>query len=230
MFPNTVKIFSDKKENALFDEQENSKLASNPQYAKLGATLMEGIPYLDNAVNAILTATTPKVPKPTYIKPENLETDINVNDQINDVNRAVDANNRGIENNTNNSTAARNAMTLNRLKGVELKSKIKTNEQNAEMQLRNRDAMNRQQVGQTNAYIDNQYKNDQLARKGQIQSRISANVSNLADDVIEKRNFSEATRYNNESLAAVKSMFDNGVTNRADMSMQAILELLRNKR
>ena len=225
MSNNTVKRrigIVDSKEDILYKEQEMSKVpATTSSSFALGGGLNSFTPYIDNLVNGILTATTPKLQSPVYTKARELDTDVNVSSQIGDVNEAVDANTKTILENTSNSAAARNAITRTRLRGVSEKGKIRQYKENAESQLKNRNQFNKQQIDASNNYVRNNFNTQQVARQGAIQSRISENFSNLAGDFVDKRNFNEAKRYNNEQLSAIKSMYNNsnGVMDRADNRM-----------
>ena len=228
-----IEILNSKEEN-LFKEQQmkngnkgGTKFEEGGEPSGFAKALEAGLPYLDNVVNAGLTLFTPKISKPTYIKPRKLETKVNVNDRINSVNNAVDSSTRFIADNTNNSTTARTAITAARLKGAGIKAGIYANKDNTETQLKNADIRNRQQIDSINAQKTDANNQLQTARQGEIQSRISANVANLADDAITKKNFDESKRYNNEQLAAVKSMFNNGVTTRTDVLLQNMLRKLQ---
>ena len=221
----------DSKEDRLFEEQEASKegMDENKKMA-LGGVIRDTMPYVDNITNALLTLNTPKVAQPSYIKPRKMQTEININDKVGEVNQAVASSNRFIEGNTTNSTAARNAITVSNLKGVEAKGRIAAQKDNIESQLKNQDAQNRTRVDAINAGKTDQYNAMQTARQGAIQSRISANAANLADDYIESRNFNETQQYNDEELSALKAMYNPGVVGRTEARQQEILAELRKKR
>lgn len=212
----------DKKENELFAHQENSKQNNNimktPKKLKKGGLakfLNNAAPYFDNVVNAFLTLNTPKVPKPIIQNPANLKTTYNANPALKDVDDAVNASTKFIENNTSNSAAARANITATRLKGGTEKARIRAHKDNVETQMHNVDAMNRQQVNANNlAKVD---KNNQMnmMRHNDIQTRISDNVANLSEDFANKKQADIYQKYHDERSHIAAQMYNDGTTRRA---------------
>ena len=209
----------DAKEDAFYQEQESLK-SSEPTmgYYDLGGVLDSVSPYVDNIANAVLTLATPKLRKPVTMRHSELNTKVNVTDQLNDINKAVDSSADFIMKNTSNSASARNAIAKTRLQGAAQKAKVRAYKENAETQLENANIRNKQFVDARNSAILNRFNDQQTARQGAIQSRISQNFSNLAGDYVDRRNSENIRDYNNKKLAIVKSMYKNGsgVVQRAD--------------
>jgi len=235
----------DAKEDALFQHQEANKteptvvgkadlgdfiderrtgLGSRGDFGNNDTTLAKPeskfgkyAPYLDNVMNAILTATSPKVPKPVTQRIVPLKTKVNVTPQVNAVTRAVDSASRNIKQSSSNSNTARNEITSVRLKGAEEKAKIMANKQNVEAGLHNQNVQNAQNISRQNLGIVNQYQDKAFARSNDIQSRISDNASNLAGDFIDKRNFDAQTKYDDERLEIARQTTVGGTALRADL-------------
>jgi hypothetical protein len=208
----------DKAENLLFEHQEISKGQQEPSNSlatggKL-STFEEVAPYIDNITNAILTSNTPKVAEPTIQKQIPLKTKFNATPQLAGVDRAVNSAVTNIDNNTSNSNTARNEIAAVKLKGSQQKASINANKENVETQLHNQNTRNTQQVNARNLNSIENNNNKKLARVGDIQSRISANASDLASDVIEKRNFDAQEEYRDERVDIAQRTYLGDTTRR----------------
>lgn len=179
------------------------------------SSLEKYAPFMDNITNAFITANTPNIPKPTIEPIIPLKTRINVNPQLNDINQSVEKSSEFIKRNTSDSNAARQAITKTRLKGADAKAKIRANKANVEANLYNANVRNAQQItGRNYAKVD-RFNMGVMQRQDEIGSRISANISNLSDDIISNRNYKDAIRYNKERLDIAKQMYNQGTTRRA---------------
>jgi len=224
----------DNKENTLFLEQETSKMKSSTNKLA-GGGFMAGLeaasPYIDNVANGILTAFTPKVAKPNFLKPRKLNTDYNVNPQLTEVNNAVDSSVNNIENNTSNSNTARNNITSTRLKGAGEKAKILANKENVENDLKNQNTQFQMQTEGVNNRIRDQYNNDTIARAGSMREEASANIADVQNNIITGQNNKAEEEYNDKALSYVQDIYKtSGVGNRSDASALELLKLLQQKR
>jgi len=213
----------DSKEDKLFEQQETSKMGYGGKKLQAGGFLQNFMPYADNIVNAGLSFLTPKVPKPNLVKPRKLNTNINVNPQLNAVSRAEDAAKNTILNNTNNSAVARNAITRARLQGSEQKANILGRKENQETQLRNRNTMFQTQTDQANAAKMDQYNQMKMGRSSAILSNISQNIADASKDWTEQQNFSAKKDFNTKQLAALLASGDFG---EGDVLMRRFKEIL----
>lgn len=211
----------DKEEDALFAHQEATKTKARTSVMEEGGWLKKGaeaiVPYLDNVTNAILTSKSPKVPEPVLQIPTSLKTKVNVNPQLNEVTKAVESTADFIQGNTSNSASARNAITKARLEGSAQKANIKANKENAETQLYNANVQNAQQITARNLNTINDTSAKKFARANDIQSRVSANIANLAGDFVDKKNFDAEQAYNKERLDIARQYDTNGTSLRADL-------------
>lgn len=214
----------DKEEDALFVHQELSKtkktspiMADGGNTSKFAKGLEAAIPYLDNVTNAILTATSPKVPNPVLQKAIPLNTRYNVQPQLNEVDDAVNAGSKFIKDNTSNSAVARNEITSARLQGSRAKADIHSNQFNVETQLKNRNTQHIANITANNINTVNDNNTKKFARANDIQSRISANVSNAVGDYVDKKNFDAEMDYNKERLDVARQYDTAGTSLRADL-------------
>lgn len=220
--------FIDKKENELFMMQEASKLPNNSnKLAKGGfAKAMDyAMPFVDNITNAILTADTPRINKPQLQTPVSLKTDVNVNPQLRGVKDAVKATTDSVLANTSNSATARTAIGATRLAGAKQTGNILANKENTENQLINQERLANVNIGAQNLSKLNQYQDKNLARLGDMQGRISANVANLAGDFVDKRDFAAKEAFQKEQLKVIGNTYDvKGTTGRADLNNTILVD------
>lgn len=221
-----------KAENILFAKQEADKGNTHESnyMAKGGDFNIEKLtPYIDNIGNAILTANTPKIPRPELQKPTNLESTYNVEAQLSSLKDSEKNISKLIMDNTSSSKDARNAIASNKLKYTRERNKILENKENKEIALRNAKALNKQRVDTANINSINKFNLNEVQRKSAIQSRLSKNLSNLAGDIIDKRNFEAAENYSNERLEIMKNLPSNsGVVRRVDLNNRFEVDRLKN--
>ena len=208
----------DYKEDLLFKEQESKKVNNNSKKMEKGGFFELAMPFVDNVSNAILTANSPSAPKPTILNPARLKTKINVNPQINDTTRAVEAASENIKNNSSNSNSARAGITKARLEGNRQKSAIRANKENTETQLENRNSLNAQQVNARNLAAVDRFNQQEMNIQDDVQGRISANVNNAVEDVAGIKNRKNAEKYNEDYLNILKRMYNQGTTRRDILS------------
>lgn len=232
----------DRKEDALFIQQENSKKGkkvnskSIPKAGfgdfltktfgkdsgfkeKVGKVGKAITPFIDNIGNALITGNTPKIAAPNLERIKNRKTTVNVNPQLNSVNDAVNSASTSIQNNTSNSNVARGNIAATKLEGAKQKAKILANKENVETQLQNQNQDNIQATSARNLARIDDNNMKQTMRADDIGKRNSANLANLAGDFIDKRNFDEESKLNDTKLKILRESGDKGVTNRAFASV-----------
>ena len=138
---------------------------------------------IDNAVNGILTATTPKLAAPMRNVAQRLKTTYDVNPELATVSREINAVAQNVMQNTADSNDARANIASARLQGAIQKGLILSQKQNIETQLINQDKGNRQNVDASNTALANKYMGDKFNRANDIQTRISGNFANLSEDI-----------------------------------------------
>lgn len=162
-----------------------------------------GLSVVDNVANAALTLATPKIAKPLDYKSAPMLTDIDVNPQLNQIGKSERATITDINNNTANSNVALSRIAQARLSADDAKNKVLAEEANMETQLYNQSAANNQQVANSNIDKMNQYMDRKVQRQAGIYQDISANFSNLSDDINTVIN-----DINNRSLQEKQMMLD----------------------
>lgn len=225
----------DREENMLFAKQEMEKLGNstnfkNDIYAEGGKFDINTLtPFIDNIGNAILTANTPKLREPNLVRRPKLQTTYNINPQLAELKEYDEKTTKTIMDNTSNSNIARNQVAANRLRTTAERNKILANKENMENQLKNQQAIADQRTSTQNASILNRYSDMLTRREGDIQSRISQNLANVAGDIIDKRNFDAQDSYNRERLdIAKKTPSNQGIVRRADLANPFEINYLKN--
>ena len=138
---------------------------------------------IDNGVNALLTATTPKLASPIKNVAQRLKTTYNANPELAAVSRETNAVAQNVLQNTADSNDARANIASARLQGMIAKGNILGRKENIETQLINQDKGNKQNVDASNTALANKYMGDKFNRANDIQTRISGNFANLSEDI-----------------------------------------------
>lgn len=154
----------------------------------------------DNATNMLLTATTPKLPKPIRRTAANLETNYNVNPQLSEVKNELNSITDNIYKNTSNSNIARANIASTRLRGLQQINNILGQKQNIENQLKNQNKLNKQDINNSNIDADNQTNMLEFTRANDIQSRISGNLADMSSDIKEAQTRRDYNAYYDESM------------------------------
>jgi len=143
-------------------------------------------PYIvDNVTNAITTAMTPNVPVPTLESRARLNTDINVNPQIDAVKSNETANLRYINNNISDSNVA---SVLSARAGNTATTNINSilaNEINTENTLKNAEVNANIGINARNAQTTNNFMNTNMMRSLGINKSINENISNFSRDLVD---------------------------------------------
>jgi hypothetical protein len=175
----------------LFDQQEAMKIEhmkieqgiENPEgQAAFGEALTGVLPYVDNVTNAIITAKTPEIPDPVYDEAVPLQTRYNINPQMEEINRQQANLQKNLRSNVASSANLRGSMIASGALATQARNQLFGQKENVETQLKNQDALNRQQVNMGNVAKENQYKTMKMHRIDDIHQRISGNVANMAQD------------------------------------------------
>jgi hypothetical protein len=138
---------------------------------------------IDNVGNAILTANTPKLPKPIYNPTANIETEINVNPQLAEISNTANTIQDNILSTSNDSNVARANIASSRLKAMQAKLGVLAGKEQGERGLKStQNQISAAAQSSNNAKLE-EYNNLQFARKNEISSRWSGNLANLAGDI-----------------------------------------------
>lgn len=122
-----------------------------------GEAISAGIGAVGSLISGLLNkgsidkVSAPQIPTPQLVAPAKLKTTVNINPQLSDVRESELSQNRLVEGNTASSVAsvARQQRISNN--ALSQRSRLRGEKENLEIQLQNRDAINRQQVTSSNA-------------------------------------------------------------------------------
>ena len=140
--------------------------------SEVGGNLIGGISQLITNKGLIDRIESMRVPETFLMDRVELETDINTDAEIGDINNTVRSLEKYITSNSSNSQVARQSILLARTQGSRMRSRVKQDEHNKEVELRNRSHM-------ANAEI--------AARNSQIRAENEANKFNHQMEIVQRR-------------------------------------------
>lgn len=140
--------------------------------SEVGGNLIGGISQLITNKGLIDRIESMRVPETPFMDRVELETDINTDAEIGDINNTVRSLEKYITSNSSNSQIARQSILLARTQGSRMRSRVKQDEHNKEVELRNRSRM-------ANAEI--------AARNSQIRAENEANKFNHQMEIVQRR-------------------------------------------
>lgn len=140
--------------------------------SEVGGNLIGGISQLITNKGLIDRMESMRVPETPLMDRIELETDINTDAEIGDINNTVRSLEKYITSNSSNSQVARQSILLARTQGSRMRSRVKQDEHNKEVELRNRSRM-------ANAEI--------AAKNSQIRAENEANKFNHQMEIVQRR-------------------------------------------
>lgn len=140
--------------------------------SEVGGNLIGGISQLITNKDLIDRMESMRVPETPLMDRVELETDINTDAEIGDINNTVRSLEKYITSNSSNSQVARQSILLARTQGSRMRSRVKQYEHNKEVELRNRSRM-------ANAEI--------AARNSQIRAENEVNKFNHQMEIVQRR-------------------------------------------
>lgn len=140
--------------------------------SEVGGNLIGGISQLITNKGLIDRMESMRVPETPLMDRIELETDINTDAEIGDINNTVRSLEKYITSNSSNSQVARQSILLARTQGSRMRNRVKQDEHNKEVELRNRSRM-------ANAEI--------AARNSQIRAENEANKFNHQMEIVQRR-------------------------------------------
>ena len=140
--------------------------------SEVGGNLIGGISQLIINKGLIDRMESMRVPETPLMDRVELETDINTDAEIGDINNTVRSLEKYITSNSSNSQVARQSILLARTQGSRMRSRVKQDEHNKEVELRNRSRM-------VNAEI--------AARNSQIRAENETNKFNHQMEIVQRR-------------------------------------------
>lgn len=145
--------------------------------SEVGGNLIGGISQLITNKGLIDRMESMRVPETPLTDRIELETDINTDAEIGDINNTARSLEKYITSNSSNSQVARQSILLARTQGSRMRSRVKQDEHNKEVELRNRSRM-------ANAEI--------AAKNSQIRAENEANKFNHQMEIVQRRSQQEA--------------------------------------
>lgn len=146
--------------------------------SEVGGNLIGSISQLITNKGLIDRIESMRVPETPLMDRVELETDINTDAEIGDINNIVRSLEKYITSNSSNSQVARQSILLARTQGSRMRSRVKQDEHNKEVELRNRSRI-------ANAEI--------AARNSQIRAENEANKFNHQMEIVQRRSQQGAT-------------------------------------
>lgn len=218
-----------KKEQGITDEgtpkKEDGGTIDDKKFNLSG--LKKALPFLDNAVNAVLTAATPKPAFPQLARTKNLKTDFNIEPQLGEITDTVNQVTEGIEKGTSNANVAQQRTTATRLAGMKEKGKLYGQKENIETELENQNTINQQRTEAGNLARIGQFNQSMNQRSYNVQGRATANVANVVEDVNKQDHADAIKKYQDEQLSVISDTYNvNGTSLRADLNNQYEVESL----
>lgn len=140
--------------------------------SEVGGNLIGGISQLITNKGLIDRMESMRVPKTPLMDRVELETDINTDAEIGDINNTVRSLEKYITSNSSNSQVARQSILLARTQGSRMRSRVKQDEHNKEVELRNRSRMANTEIA---------------ARNSQIRAENEANKFNHQMEIVQRR-------------------------------------------
>ena len=140
--------------------------------SEVGGNLIGGISQLITNKGLIDRMESMRVPETPLMDRVELETDINTDAEIGDINNTVRSLEKYITSNSSNSQVARQSILLARTQGSRMRSRVKQDEHNKEVELRNRSRT-------ANAEI--------AAKNSQIRAENEANKFNHQMEIVQRR-------------------------------------------
>lgn len=199
-----------------------NKLFSSENLDKAKGVMNSVTPFIDNIVNASIS--TPKMSTPLVAPMKQMDSNINVNPQLASIDRAVNASTHNVLTNTNNSSAARNAVTNARLKGASMKGEVLGNKQNAELQIKNQNTQMVNNKLQQDTQTANQHNMLEYQRRVGINQKKSGNVANLVDDFKAIKTAEDLRKNYNEAMYNNVAMDKTGATLRTYLTNPFIVD------
>lgn len=155
-----------------------------PKYGDGGKFLEELAPNLiDNVGNLALTVNSPRIPKARLAKKIKLNTDVNINPQVAEIKNTLGSIKDNILGNTSNSAVARANIASSKLKGLTTLNNLYADKTAKELELKNNQILADAKVDEQNRNIAVNNSLENFTRQNDIQSRLSANFTNLEQDI-----------------------------------------------
>lgn len=149
--------------------------------SEVGGNLIGGISQLITNKGLIDRMESMQVPETPLMDRVELETDINTDAEIGDINNTVRSLEKYITSNSSNSQVARQSILLARTQGSRMRSRVKQDEHNKEVELRNRSRMANAEIAARNSQIRAENETNKFNHQMEIVQRRSQQGAAIGD-------------------------------------------------
>ena len=163
-----------------------------------------------------------RVPEIPLMDRVELETDINTDAEIGDINNTVRSLEKYITSNSSNSQVARQSILLARTQGSRMRSRVKQDEHNKEVELRNRSRIANAEIAARNSQIRAENEANKFNHQMEIiqkRSQNSAILSNMISKIGSAINSTQQLKFDRENLQ--NEMLSNVIKDQNSLSFVA---------
>jgi hypothetical protein len=140
-------------------------------------------PFIDNIANGVLTAFTPKIPKPEYVDNVNLDKRLNIQPALTNVDVERKSALGDVANRTASGSVYRAAASNIYAKGQGMKNQLYGQAAQHASNMTNQEIMTNLDIERGNKAVRNDYEMKKILRKDDIHKRISDNFVNASMDI-----------------------------------------------
>lgn len=190
--------------------------------SEVGGNLIGGISQFITNKGLIDRMESMRVPEIPLMDRVELETDINTDAEIGDINNTVRSLEKYITSNNSNSQAARQSILLARTQGSRMRSRVKQDEHNKEVELRNRSRIANAEIAARNSQIRAENEANKFSHRMEIiqkRSQNSAILSNMISKIGSAINSTQQLKFDRENLQ--NEMLSNVIKDQNSLSFVA---------
>lgn len=190
--------------------------------SEVGGNLIGGISQFITNKGLIDRIESMRVPEIPLMDRVELETDINTDAEIGDINNTVRSLEKYITSNSSNSQVARQSILLARTQGSRMRSRVKQDEHNKEVELRNRSRIANAEIAARNSQIRAENEANKFSHQMEIiqkRSQNSAILSNMISKIGSAINSTQQLKFDRENLQ--NEMLSNVIKDQNSLSFVA---------
>lgn len=190
--------------------------------SEVGGNLIGGISQFITNKGLIDRMESMRVPEIPLMDRVKLETDINTDAEIGDINNTVRNLEKYITSNSSNSQVARQSILLARTQGSRMRSRVKQDEHNKEVELRNRSRIANAEIAARNSQIRAENEANKFSHQMEIIQRRSQNsaiLSNMISKIGSAINSTQQLKFDRENLQ--NEMLSNVIKDQNSLSFVA---------
>ena len=190
--------------------------------SEVGGNLIGGISQFITNKGLIDRMESMRVPEIPLMDRVELETDINTDAEIGDINNTVRSLEKYITSNSSNSQVARQSILLARTQGSRMRSRVKQDEHNKEVELRNRSRIANAEIAARNSQIRAENEANKFSHQMEIIQKRSQNnaiLSNMISKIGSAINSTQQLKFDRENLQ--NEMLSNVIKDQNSLSFVA---------